>query len=109
MISRKVERKLNSFFAEGKHSALLVDGARQVGKTFIIEEFGRRHYDSVVKLDFVQSSRARDIFENVENEDDIITRLTAFAKRPMVPGRTLAKVFHDRPHSSDRGQVRQAL
>ena len=39
MISRKVERKLNSFFAEGKHSALLVDGARQVGKTFIIEEF----------------------------------------------------------------------
>ena len=93
MISRKVERKLNSFFTEGKHSALLVDGARQVGKTFIIEEFGRRHYDSVVKLDFVQSSRARDIFENVENEDDIITRLTAFAKRPMVPGRTL--VFFD--------------
>ena len=93
MIGRKIERKLQSFFKEEKHGALLVDGARQVGKTFIIEEFGRRNYDSVVKLDFVQSSRARDIFENVESEKDILTRLTAFAKRPMIPGRTL--VFFD--------------
>lgn len=93
MIGRKVERKLQSFFREGKHGALLVDGARQVGKTFIIEEFGRRNYDSVVKLDFVQSPRARSVFENVENEDDILTRLTAFAGKPMIPGRTL--VFFD--------------
>ena len=44
MISRKIEEKLHSFFKNGKHGALLVDGARQVGKTFIIEEFGRRSW-----------------------------------------------------------------
>jgi len=93
MIKRKIEEKLHSFFKRGKHSALLVDGARQVGKTFIIEEFGRRNYDSIVKLDFVQSKQARSIFENVEDEKEIITRLTAFSKQPMIPGRTL--VFFD--------------
>ena len=93
MIRRKVEKHLEDFFGSGKHGALLVDGARQVGKTFIVEAFGRSHYDSVVKLDFVKSARARDIFENVENEEDILTRLTAFSKKPMVPGRTL--VFFD--------------
>lgn len=93
MISRKIEKKLRSFFKTDKHGALLVDGARQVGKTFIIEEFGRRNYDSVVKLDFVQSKKAKDIFENVEDEKEILTRLTAFAKQPMVPGKTL--VFFD--------------
>lgn len=93
MIARKIEKKLKSFFSGANHSALLVDGARQVGKTFIVEEFGRRNYDSVVKLDFVKSKRARDVFENVEDEQDVITRLTAFAKQPMVPGKTL--VFLD--------------
>jgi hypothetical protein len=93
MIRRKVEKKLEDFFGSGKHGALLVDGARQVGKTFIVEAFGRGRYDSVVKLDFVKSARARDIFENVENEGDILTRLTAFSKKPMIPGRTL--VFFD--------------
>lgn len=93
MIKRKIEEKLHSFFKRGNHAALLVDGARQVGKTFIIEEFGRRNYDSMVKLDFVQSKQARGIFENVEDEKEIITRLTAFAKQPMIPGKTL--VFFD--------------
>lgn len=93
MIRRKVEKHLEDFFGNGKHGALLVDGARQVGKTFIVEAFGRSHYDSVVKLDFVKSARARDIFENVENEEDVLTRLTAFSKKPMIPGRTL--VFFD--------------
>ena len=83
MISRKVERKLNSFFAEGKHSALLVDGARQVGKTFIIEEFVEAHGE--------------------------MPELLEAARNAWKDRRPLAKVFHDRPHSSDRGQVRQAL
>ena len=93
MINRKIDQKLHSFFEKEKHGALLIDGARQVGKTSSIEEFGRRNYDSVVKLDFVQSKKARDIFENVEDESEILTRISAFAKKPMTPGKTL--VFFD--------------
>ena len=54
MISRKITSRLEGFYNEGGKSALLIDGARQVGKTYIIEEFGRTHYESVVKIDFVK-------------------------------------------------------
>ena len=54
MISRKIEKCLETFFEAKGEYALLIDGARQVGKTFIIEEFGRKHYESVVKIDFVK-------------------------------------------------------
>ncbi len=93
MLNRKIDKKLESFFKNDRHAALLVDGARQVGKTFSIEDFGRRNYDSLVKLDFVKSARARSVFENVEDETDILERLTAFARQPMIPGKTL--VFFD--------------
>ena len=57
MIKRKIEQELQKFYdAKGRY-ALLVDGARQVGKTFIIESFARMHYQSFLKIDFIRSSR----------------------------------------------------
>ena len=52
MIWRKIEKRLEAFYKANGRYALLVDGARQVGKTYSIEEFGRTYYDSVVKIDF---------------------------------------------------------
>ena len=48
MISRKITDRLEEFYKCGGKSALLIDGARQVGKTYIIEEFGRTHYESIL-------------------------------------------------------------
>lgn len=89
MLKRKIEDRIEGFARGGNSRALLVDGARQVGKTFIVEECGRRLFDVVVKLDFVKSKAARGIFEGAEDEQDVLTRLTAFAKDKLVPGRTL--------------------
>ena len=68
MIFRKITKRLERFFQDGGKYALLIDGARQVGKTFIIEEFGRSHYESVVKIDFVKMKDAVKLFEDVEDE-----------------------------------------
>ena len=50
MIARKVETDLKLFFESEKKRALLITGARQVGKTFIIREFGRKMYQQVWHL-----------------------------------------------------------
>ena len=63
MISRKIEKVLKTFFDAKGEYALLIDGARQVGKTFIIEEFGRTHYESVIKIDFVKMKGAVELFQ----------------------------------------------
>lgn len=57
--------------------ALLVEGARRVGKTTIIEEFGRNEYESYVLIDFsVKDKGIMDTFENhSSNLDDFFVRL----------------------------------
>ncbi len=89
MLKRKIEERIAAFAKAARGHALLIDGARQVGKTFIIEECGRRFFDVIVKLDFVKSKEAREIFENSGDEQDILTRLSAFSKKRLVPGKTL--------------------
>ena len=93
MISRKIEQELKRFRESRNASALLVDGARQVGKTSIIEDFGRKHFKSFVKIDFIRNPDACDIFKNVGDETDILVRLTALCDQPLVKGETL--VFFD--------------
>ena len=89
MISRNIEAELLRFSRSAKGYALLVDGARQVGKTSIIEEFGRKHYNSFLKIDFIRTPGANDIFRNIGDESDILVRLTAFSDVPLVKGHTL--------------------
>ena len=93
MIWRKIEKRLEDFYAANGRYALLIDGARQVGKTYSIEEFGRTHYDSVVKIDFVKTPDAVNLFCDVADESEVLTRISAFTDQPMIPGRTL--VFFD--------------
>ena len=89
MIYRKIMERLEKFYHEAGRTALLIDGARQVGKTFIIEEFGRTHYESVVKIDFVKMKNAVKLFEDVEDESEIISRISAFTSKPLIEGKTL--------------------
>ena len=89
MIFRKIEKRLEQFYRDNGKYALLIDGARQVGKTFIVEAFGRSHYESVVKIDFVKMKGAVKLFENVEDEKEIISRISAFTSKPLIEGKTL--------------------
>ena len=73
MIYRTIIKRLESFYQANGSYALLIDGARQVGKTYIIEEFGRTHYESVVKIDFVKMKGAIGLFQDVEDEKEIIS------------------------------------
>ena len=89
MISRKIEKRLEVFFEAKGEYALLIDGVRQVGKTFIIEEFGRKHYENVIKIDFVKMRGAVELFQNVEDESEIITHITTFSRKPLIERKTL--------------------
>lgn len=63
-------------------------GARQVGKTFIIREFGKQ-YESFVEINFYENKSAQSLFENAKNSQDLLLRLSAVADAPLIPGKTL--------------------
>ena len=49
--------------AEKSRQCLLVNGARQIGKTFIIEKFGRENYESFIEINFALEPECKSIFE----------------------------------------------
>ena len=78
---------------DGGKYALLIDGARQVGKTFIVRTFAKAHYEDFIEINFLKMKGAASIFDNVEDEKDVLTKLSTFVRRDLKKGKTL--VFFD--------------
>lgn len=76
--------------AEKRQQCLLVNGARQVGKTYIIEKFGRENYESFIEINFVFDPDFRSVFEGSLDVRSICERMTAIrGDVKIVPGNTL--------------------
>ena len=93
MLKRKIWAKLESFKVDADKKALLITGARQVGKTYIVEQFAKENYSSLVQINFIEDPAAKSIFKDVADEKDVLRRLSAYAHGRIVPGKTL--VFFD--------------
>ncbi len=93
MLRRAAYEKLLDWKENNRQKALLVDGPRQVGKTFLLEEFGRREYRDLVKIDFLDDEDARRRFASAKSADRVIELLSLAAGHELVPGETL--VFFD--------------
>ena len=92
MIQRKADEQIREFLLHDKRS-LLVTGTRQVGKTFSIRKVGEECFENVVEINFVEQPDAIELFENGKNAKDLLMRLSAFVRKPLVPGKTL--IFFD--------------
>lgn len=92
MIRRKADRLISDFLLHDKR-ALLVTGARQVGKTFSIRRVGRECFENVIEVNFIEHPDAVSLFNNATCAKDLLLRLSAFIDKPFIPGRTL--IFFD--------------
>ena len=68
---------------------LVIRGARQVGKTWLMREFGQNYYDSFVYLNFDEEDELKSIFETNKNPHRIIELLSLIAEEKILPGKTL--------------------
>ena len=59
---RKIEGTLSSWKRDKNRKPLLINGARQTGKTYTIREFGLREFDSMIFVDFEKETKAKAIF-----------------------------------------------
>lgn len=56
--------------------AILVEGARRVGKSTVVEHFAKNEYESYILIDFYRASKGiRELFDDLTNLDDIFMRL----------------------------------
>ena len=89
MLKRKVYEDLLKWKKKANGKALCIIGARQIGKTTLIREFGKNEYEHFAELNFVTDQRAADIFNDKLTAETIITNLTAYLQTPLEPGKTL--------------------
>lgn len=75
-----LKRKFYDMLIEWKHnknqSCLLVKGARQIGKTYIIDYFGKNNYTSYIYINFIESPQTKDIFNDELSAEEIYKRMT---------------------------------
>ena len=92
MLERKISRYIEHFYEVNK-GALLLSGARQVGKTYSVRRFAEKKFKSFIEINFVDNPDAVGIFSNAKNSSDILLRLSAFVNQPLIKGDTL--IFFD--------------
>lgn len=91
MLKRKIDAYIRNYY-ETTSNALLITGARQIGKTYSIRQFGKS-FKSFVEINFVEMPEAVELFKDAKSSADILLRLSAITSVPLIKGQTL--VFFD--------------
>lgn len=90
---RAIEEQMQYFFEKIPNQALMITGARQIGKTYVIRKYAREHFEHIVEINFIENEDAIGLFENAKSSDDILLRLSALTDVPLERGKTL--IFFD--------------
>ena len=92
MIKRKIDSYLADFF-EYDNKALLLTGARQIGKTYSVRRFGHEHFDSFIEINFLENPDLVRVFSKAKNSQDILLRLSTVTPHELIKNHTL--IFFD--------------
>jgi len=87
-MERQIEKELNIWKHKKRRKSLLLRGARQVGKTYIVRQFGRK-FQRYTEINFELIKDAGDIFKADLKPDRIIRDLALLTQSKIVPGETL--------------------
>ena len=86
---RKIMKYLEAWKNNEYRKPLILQGARQVGKTYSILEFGRTHYENVAYFNFETNPKLADIFEENISPDYLIPLLSHIASQTIIREKTL--------------------
>lgn len=104
MLKRKIDDYIRNYY-ETTRNALLVTGARQIGKTYSIRQFGKS-FKSFVEINFIEMPEAVELFKGAKSSGDMLLRLSALTSVPLIKGETL--VFSTRYRSVPRSLRRSS-
>jgi len=88
-VKRKIEAQLLNWKSKKQRMPLLIKGARHVGKTYIVREFGKRYFKNTIYLDFETDRDAASFFGDDISPQKLLRRLESYTGQQIVPGETL--------------------
>ena len=99
-MEREIIKELINWKKSQNRKPLIVHGARQVGKTYIIKKFGKEHYENLIYVNFETNQEiSSQISENIDAKY-IINKLELFYGEKILPEKTL--IFFDEIQANER-------
>ena len=86
-MQRDLYRQLCDWKASPRRKPLVLRGARQVGKTHLLKEFGRREYESLAYFNFEEDPRLKGFFTGRLEPTALVEALGLYRKAAIRPGR----------------------
>ncbi len=83
MLFRKIESLIEEHLCSNSPKVLLVDGARQVGKTYIIRHVGTTHFENYIEINMIEDWMGNRLFENIHSVEDFYLRVSMMAGAKM--------------------------
>ena len=82
MLYRKIIKKIENWYKKSS-SSLLIDGARQIGKTTIIREFLNSNKIDYIEINLISDKTMLEAFNTSSNHEQLFLRLTSFTKKEL--------------------------
>ena len=77
-MKRKIENTLSDWKRNNNALPLMLIGARQTGKTYIIEKFSKENFENTIQLNFLEEESYKSFFDNSLNPENIISKIEIY-------------------------------
>ena len=83
MLFRKIQAYIEDYFNSDSNKVLLIEGARQIGKTYIIRHVGKKMFENYIEINMVQDFDGDKLFDKVKTVDDFYLQVSMLAGEKM--------------------------
>ena len=83
MLFRKIQKYIEDYMKQDTNKILIIDGARQIGKTYIIRYTGEKLFENYIEINMVEDFLGNKLFENVKTVDDFYLQVSMIAGEKM--------------------------
>lgn len=88
-MKRFITQKIVEWNERNDKKALLIDGARQIGKTYSIREFASAHYENFIEINLLENEDALNMFSKAKTSQEIFVYMSVLFGKEMIPEKTL--------------------
>ena len=83
MLFRKIQAYIEEYFNSDSNKVLLIEGARQIGKTYIIRHVGKKMFENYIEINMVQDFDGEQLFAKAKTVDDFYLQVSMIAGEKM--------------------------
>ena len=79
MLYRKIENYISDYLQSTPNKTLIIEGSRQIGKSYIIRHVGKKLYKNYIEINFVEDKNSNRLFEDVRTKEDFYLQISVLA------------------------------